>query len=399
MAWEHGILNASGNVTMGVGATGVFTPGSSTVSMSGGTPSTSVATYAAITMANGNVLANLATVSPGVVAAATAVTINGTLTINAGSRYDLNGKSHGIGALSIAGSATYTFPNVAVAPPATMGILDLAGSETVSGAYTVPTTSGTVRYHGITTGAKSLPLGNGYYNLVFDQDTGGISWTPASGNVTVAYVLNVHDGTLAMTTHNLTVSGSTIIDGGTGFGGILTNTSGTLTHNGGILFQNNFGGTGGNGLLNGTPTPALTASTGAVSVTGDISGSGAVTAPSTTTTITGGNLYLYDGAIPIAGTFAANGGTVVFSGTGTRTEYVNGVSFAALKIQGGITLQAVDNGAGGANALTVTGALTTNGTSDVMDVLTQNFTIGSLSNTVRSPSTARRPRRPSRWIR
>ena len=309
------------------------------------------------------------------------ITIGGTLTINTGSRYDLNGISHALNIITILGTG-YTFPSMQAAPPASQGTLDLGGGETITGTKTLGTASGNVRYHGITAGAYSLPLGSTYYNLVFDQDASGTTWTP-SGNVVVNNVMNDHDGTFALTTHNLTVTGLTMIDGGhtaVYFGGILTNTTGTLNLNGGLQFSNEFGGS-----TTGFPggAPALTAGSGPVNITGDVTGAGLFTASSGTTTF-GGSLVLYDGTISSPGnigTFTANGGLARFNGGGTRTEYVNGASFANLTILGGTTLQAVNNSGGGANAFNVTGTLTTSTASDVMDVTTQAFTIAAMSNT------------------
>ena len=349
---------------------------------SGGTfnPRNGTVTFTATaSIQNAETFYNLTISSPAVVTAAGAMTM-ASLDIKPNATFSLNGNNATInGALTIEGSG------FAYAHVEGTGVLVMSGTETVSGTgFTFGTSTGTVRYLLTANLTTALSLGLSYYNVELDN-TSNYTWT-LTGNLTASNMLCVHSGTIATNGHNVT-AGAMQIDGGnnlgTPWGGILQGGAGTITINGTTTFINNFTQDGrgvppdgGNGL---PAYPALTGGSGALAFNGSVTGAGAFTASSTTTTFTGGSLVLYDSTLPASGTFTATSGTVVFSGTGSQTEYVNGASFVNLTVQGGMTLQAVNNSAGGANALNVTGTLTISTTSDLMDALGQNFTITTLA--------------------
>ncbi len=306
------------------------------------------------------------------------------LTINANASLDLNGSSVTInGALTILGTG-FNWAHVEGT-----GVLSLLGTETINGAgFVFVTTSGTVRYHpGAALGAA--PLGLTYYNVELDNDL-TTTWT-LPGNLTVNGTLCVHDGTLSTGTRTLTAAALQIDGGQGGFGGILQGGTGAITINGTTMLLNDWRKDGVAGPGSALPAkPALTAGSGTLTLNGNVTGAGAFTASSTTTTF-GGSLFLYDasivadvGAAGATGIFAANGGTVVFNGGGSPTEYVNGAAFNRLTVSGSTGLQVVTNGAGGPNALNVnaTGAatLTTSASTDSVNMGSQNFTITTLSN-------------------
>ena len=270
----------------------------------------------------------------------TGKTLAGTLSGATGKFYNLTFNGSG-GAWSFTSNPAVEVANdftiTAGTLTSTSNTLTITGNYSNSGTFT--NNSGTVLFNSTTTGktlAGTMNSASSFYNLTFNGVAGAWSFT---SNPTV-YVLNdfiITAGTVTSTSDSLNIWGS-------------YSNSGIYTHNSGtIVMFSSVGGKTFSGTMTGTSSfynlsflsaGAWSFGANSATVANDlIIGSGTVTAPSTTLTITGN----YSNA----GTFTNNSGTVVMNSTAIGKTLAGTLSGATGKFY-----DLTFNGSGGAWSFT-----------------------------------------------
>ena len=225
----------------------------------------------------------------------------------------------------------------------TAGTLSVAGNWSDSGAFTA--NGGTVTFNGATT-QNITSGGQPFYNLTVN---GSGSVATLIDNASVGGALNVQKGTLAVSTLNLSVTGTSTV---TGSGGTAT------------------------------VTIAASGSTG-WTTTGNFT-----VGASGTVTCTGASLITVGGSWDVsAGTFTASTSTLTFTAVGTGTSYTvksgsnkyYNVTWNGATAANSWTLQ--DNfGQNSGNVTSATnGTLNLNGNTYTLSAVTQTITLGSFT--------------------
>ncbi|HBU27797.1 TPA: hypothetical protein DEB00_01630 [Candidatus Uhrbacteria bacterium] len=257
------------------------------------------------------------------VLATNAMMINGTLTINSGALLGLAGQD-----LTVTG----TYANNA-------GTLKMTGNETLTLTAGMDTDSGTTLFYDAAAGADNLNGLTTFYNLTFDDNASGSTWTMPAG-IDVNGAFTITDGTLDAAGFNINVAGNWT-NAGTFTSGSNTvtfdGTSGTQT----IVTGGTTAGFDFNNLaINNTGT-AVQLSTNAIDVDGTFTiTDGTFDINALNLTVVGvvsitGTLKL-DGSETVAFTEAMdiNSGTVIYDGAGTYTELKAGDTYYNLTFNG-----------------------------------------------------------------
>jgi fibronectin-binding autotransporter adhesin len=306
--------------------------------------------------------------STGSILATTALTDNGTVTLNkaAATIATLNGTNTGLVKLNttnltVSGGGTFAG---GIQDGASAGALTVSGGTlTLNGAnnsYTGTTTvsGGTlvVGATGALTGSTAVTVNSGALTV---NSGGSILATTAltddgtttlnNATTTIASLNGTSGGLLKLNTTNLTVTG-----GGTFAGAIQNGTNaGALTVTGGTLTLNGANSYTGNTLVNG--------GTLAIGATGSLTGS-------TTVTVTTGALTVASGGSILATTALTDNGAVTFNNAAQTLASLNGTGSTlalnggstALTVSGGGTFGGAISGTGGTLAVSG-GTLTLNG--------------------------------------
>ncbi len=280
------------------------------------------------------------------------------VTINTTSTFNLSGDNNGDGTVDtlnnatisgvISGAGALTINAGSMASASTPGTLTLTGNNTFTSAYTVAANTNLVA-------ASSTALG------------------AATGTATVANGATIAFSNMGVYGNNkpMTINGAGTLSAGVGVGA-LENLSGNNTFNGPITMASNsmIGVASGSLTLGGVISGNFalsTAGTGALTLTGTNTYSGATNVNSGTLNVNGslaaGSTVTVAGGAALGGTGTINGATILNSG-----GILNGASTGRLTLAGGLTVGATAADSATINIATsampgisVPGALTLNG--------------------------------------